>query len=384
MFTVITNKKEFIFNPILEMNEDQLNNAVTDSIQLYGNTYRMYADDWKHHVHIKCTDHCDANCSFCIEQSERNNPQNTNRVIESTKNVLSELAMQGHLKTVSITGGEPTLFPLIEELVNLVNSYKLKLFSINTNGRYLNRIPKSFCGWVNISKHSINDKDVFNRDFRVTPEMIIDFKNKHKDAKVRLQCVLGVTKKMNTIGDIIDFIHEYRNVVDDFSFRNLIIENNETKVNELLFKFRYMLLENAEFVEQCIQDYYVYETFKMFGTTITLSWSNMKELSKYNESHDSNFLEEIIIHPDGTVSGSWNKKSLIIHKPENKEGNTFIPCKGIGCKNHCSRYVSNASNLIANSIVESVMGNCYSINSTIKKDYYGNLVMSCGSSISSC
>lgn len=339
MFKVITNKKDFIKNPVLEMNEIQINNSDTDIIRLFGKEYRMYADEWKHHVHIKCTDRCDSNCSFCIERSERNNPQNTAALMSSTKKVLTELQEQGHLKTVSITGGEPTMFNNFYELVELISSYNPTLLSVNTNGRYLSsRLPKNFNGWVNISKHSIDDTNVFNRDFLVTSSYVTSIKRIRPDTKVRFQCVLGVTCAMDTISNIIDYIREYKNVVDDFSFRNLIIENDETKMNSLLFEFRDFLLENGEFVEQVIQDYYVYETFKMFGTQITLSWSNMKALKDYNESHDSNFLEEIIVHPDGMISGSWNKKSLIIFKPESTDGNEYIPCRGENCNHRCPRY----------------------------------------------
>lgn len=341
MFKVITDKNEFIQNPILEMNENEINNSKTDDIVLYGKHYRMYSDEWKHHVHIKCTDYCDADCAFCIERSERNNPQNVNNMLESAAVVLEELANQGHLKTVSITGGEPTVLTKLPDLINLISQYNTTLFSINTNGKDLNKIPSNFVGFVDISKHGINDSHVFKRPFHITSDMVLEFKKSHPNAKVRFQCVLGTNDEMKTVGNVIDFIQEYKDVVDDFSFRNLIIENNEDTINQTLFKFRDILFNNGEFVEQVIQDYYMYETFKMFGTSITLSWSNMAKLKTFNESVNSNFLEEIIVHPDGTVSGSWNKKTLIIHKPAFTENNKFIPCRGVGCENPCKRFLKN-------------------------------------------
>lgn len=379
MFKIITDKKDFIQNPVLEMNEEQLNEAPKDMIRLYGKTFYMYADEWKHHVHIKCTDMCDADCDFCIERSERNNPQNPDRLLQSTEHLLAELAEQGHLRTVSITGGEPTLFRYFEKLVDLIGSRNPTLLSINTNGRCLDRLPAWFDGWVNISKHAINDFDVFQRKFNVTPELIAQFKVTHPRAKVRLQGVLGITYRMETIGNIIDFIYTFKDVADDFSFRNLIIENNETKVSKLLFDLRAMLLDNGTFVEQVIQDYYVYETFQMFGTKITLSWSNMKELREYNESHDNNFLEEIIVHPDGSITGSWNKKSLRILGAD-KHGNEYIPCRGEGCTHRCPRYDNYVQLMQQQAVKERIV-------------YRDSVVMSCnthpvsscgGSSVSSC
>lgn len=377
MFKRITDKKDFIQDPTLEMNEQEIEKASTDKIVLFDKEYRMYSDEWKHHVHIKCTDRCDANCAFCIEKSERNNPQNAKNLMHSTAEVLLQLAMQGHLKTVSITGGEPTIFVKIKELINLINSFHLTLFSINTNGRFLKKIPTDFYGWVNISKHSIDDRDIFNRSYVVDSSNITSFKKNHPNAKVRLQCVLGVTEDMNTLEDIIEFIVKYRDCVDDFSFRNLIIENDESHVDDLLLDLRDLMFNHGEFVEQVIQDYYVYETYKFLGTTVTLSWSNMKELKEYNESHDSNFLEEIIVHPDGMVTGSWNKKSLIIHNPEDRSKDSFIECKGVGCKHPCKRHISKQS---PSSVISCATDSCGS--STI--DSCGYSVNCCDSSIDSC
>lgn len=382
MFKVITNKADFIQNPVLEMNEEQLSEAPKDTIRLFGKTYYMYADEWKHHVHIKCTDRCDADCDFCIERSERNNPQNAERVMMATRDLLAELAEQGHLRTVSITGGEPTLFRYFEKLVDMIGARNPTLLSINTNGRHLERLPAWYDGWVNISKHAITDADVFVRDFNVTPAMIAKFKASHPRAKVRMQCVLGTTTKMSTVGNIVDFIYHFKDVADDFSFRNLIIENYETKVSELLFDFRQLLLDSGEFVEQVIQDYYVYETFRMFGTLITFSWSNMKELREYNESHDNNFLEEIIVHPDGSITGSWNKKSLIIQGRINHEGDEYIPCRGEGCTHRCPRYDSYLKEQMVKERVvyrSSVVQSCHT-----SVDSCGSTsVQSCGS-VSSC
>ena len=341
MFKRITNKDDFIEEPILEMNDDEISNSKVDIINLFGKDYKMYADEWKHHVHIKCTDLCDAKCEFCIEKKERNNPQNKDCVLTSTINLLTQLREQGQLYTVSITGGEPTTFSYIESLVSYINSLGVKLFSINTNGRYLSKIPNDFCGWVDLSKHSIDDSDVFQRDFVLTKENIEEFKKSHEHANVRFQCVLGVSQKMNSLSDIMKFIVEYMDVVDDFSFRNLIIDGDETHISGILLDLRNFLLKHGDFIEQVIQDYYVYETFKLFGKDVTLSWSNMAKLRVYNETHkESNFLEEIIVHPDGTISGSWNKKTLIIYEPQHTN-DYYIPCLGIGCNNHCKRFLNS-------------------------------------------
>jgi hypothetical protein len=106
----------------------------------------------------------------------------------------------------------------------------------------------------------------------------------------------------------------FNDVVDDFSFRSLIIEDCDGEMSDLFRTVRQNLFKGKWCVQQVIQDYYVYEDFKVPNVKpITISWSNMALLRKYNETHkDNNFLEEIIVHPDGAVTGSWNKQTLII------------------------------------------------------------------------
>ena len=308
MFKTITNREEFIKDPVLEMD---ISNEY-DIIHLFGKNYKMYKDIWKHHVHLKCTNICDSNCAFCIERESRYDNNNRENFIRNCKALLTELNDQRMLYTVSVTGGEPTVAPHINEIISLVNNYNLTLFSINTNGRYLNKLNRdSFNGWINISKHSIHDNHIFNRDFEITPDYLRFVRDNQKNAKIRFQCVLGIENGLKSISEIKGFLSYYNDVVDDFSFRSLIVDKKEDEIPHLFREFRDWLFPYC--IEQTIQDYYVYEIYNVGGyKPITISWSNMYLLKKYNETNSNNFLEEIIVHPDGMIAGSWNKKSLII------------------------------------------------------------------------
>ena len=311
MFKTLTSN--FMEDPVLEMNVIE----PTDEIQLWGKTYRMYKDEWKHHVHLKCYNLCDANCPFCIERVSRHDANEPLTFLKSTEELLQQLHDQKQLYTVSITGGEPTMFPQIDRLIEVANRFPLKLFSMNTNGRFLDKITVPFKGWANISKHNIHDQNVMRRDWEVTPKFLRFMRCKQPQLNIRFQCVLGVEGGLQSIKDITRFMSVFQDVVDDFSFRSLIIENADGEVPELFKKFRKWLFDAGWCVEQTIQDYYVYEVFHPPGhKPITISWSNMGLLQRYNETHNSNFLEEIIVHPDGMITGSWNRKTLVIHDPK--------------------------------------------------------------------
>ena len=311
----VTNTSNFIDNPVLEMDI----NCPTDEVELFGKKYRMHKDEWKKHIHLKCTNKCDARCSFCIERDSCRDPEDSFMFLESANELLRQMNDQRQLKTVSITGGEPTIFSRINDTIQTVYQYPVKLFSMNTNGRnvYAGLRKGIFRGWINISKHAIHDSLIFARQFEVSPDTLWSIRRCQPMANIRLQCVLGAKNGLETMKDIWDFIRHYNDYTDDFSFRSMIVDKDGDYVPQLFWDFRKFLFDSGWCIEQTIQDYYVYEVFRPTGGTkqITISWSNMNLLRKYNESHDDNFLEEIIVHPDGIISGSWNKKSLVIYRP---------------------------------------------------------------------
>lgn len=307
MFKVLNSG--FLRDPRLEMKIEE----PTENVVLFGKTYRMYADDWKKHIHLKCTNRCDANCAFCIERASRSDREDPEAFMRSMRLVVEKMKDQEMFRTLSVTGGEPTLFPRLQEIIDFSNEVKPMLFSINSNGaQMLGLRPRSLHGWLNLSKHTVEDMKAFGRQWYVGRHSMLKFKEMQPNAKLRIQAVLGVKNGLEDIPQIFRFIDIYRGVADDFSFRSLIIESDHGKMSTLFREFRDRLFDEGCIVEQAIQDYYVYETYEREGVRITLSWANMFLLQQYNEENPGNFLEEIIVHPDGMITGSWNRKTLII------------------------------------------------------------------------
>ena len=143
---------------------------------------------------------------------------------------------------------------------------------------------------------------------------------KYKDLEeqgllVRLQCVLC---DANTIEDVLNTIDAY-SFADDLSFRKLMKLSEKSGIKydekeELYNKILEYAYNHFEFIEQTIQDYYVYEIWKYKDILITFSYSNMKMLSEIEKTEDNSVCREFIIHPDGTISGSWNKNMKVIKK----------------------------------------------------------------------
>ena len=303
MIKIIKNKSDYIHDVVLDASHiDKLQEVI-----LFGKKYFMYDDFWMHHVHLKVSDMCNAKCEFCIEKHS-NIKENKEHFIKNLKMLLEEMNNQKILNTVSITGGEPGIYKNIQTIIELLQSYGA-FININTNGRVVNY--KNFSGWINISKHNFDDSNIFKLR-NLEEEDIKNIKVKNPESKIRFQCVF-CKDGLTSVEQIKMFIKKYSTMVNDFSFRSLM-KTNESDFSPLFFEFRDFLFDNAEFVEQVIQDYYVYETYKLFDKSVTISYSNMKFLTEVEQTEPSNMLREIIVHPDGWITGDWSRKTKIILK----------------------------------------------------------------------
>lgn len=304
MIQAIKDIGQYQFNPKLESNDVAYNTPVT----LFGKTWRFMDDYWMKHVHIKITDRCDAHCPFCIEKHSHIKENNRHLVYNLT--LLSEQLMeQNCLTTVSITGGEPSLCDITGDIIDFFkNRYKVFL-TINTNFHHLiasTREPD----WLNISRHVIGN-DEYCGIKALDLEKLSFYRKVHPTTKVRLQCVLHPYGLQN-IDSIKSFIERYVGIVDDISFRRLINITDQAPDDDLFQQLKHFLYDHASFVEQVLKDYYVYETWNYKGLDITLSHSNMKLLHDLEETEDDRIIREIVVHPDGLISGSWYRNKKII------------------------------------------------------------------------
>lgn len=303
MIKEIKDIKDYSFNPILESKEKLYNTPIT----LFGKTWRIMDDYWMRHIHIKVTDGCDCHCPFCIEKDSHVR-EDFATLFYNLSRLMQEMNAQGYLATVSITGGEPSLYDHIGDIIDYVKLYNVFL-NINTNFHRI--IPSKYDpDWLNISRHVIGE-DSFTGIHKLNVQRVKNYRNLHPSTKIRLQCVLH-PNGLHSIEDIMSYIENYIGVADDLSFRRLISTTDESSSNDLYQQLKHFLYNNSDFVEQVLKDYYVYETWNYKGLNITLSHSNMKLLYDLERTEDDSILREIVVHPDGLISGSWYRDRKII------------------------------------------------------------------------
>ena len=304
MIQEIHDIKNYSFNPVLESNEKLYDTPIT----LFGKPWRIMDDFWMKHVHIKITDRCNARCPFCIEK-ESHLKDNPAKLMANLQRLIAELDSQGHLATVSITGGEPSLSPIAAEAVDfLKGNYKVFL-NINTN--FSETIDSQLDpDWVNISRHKVGADD-YTGIGALDLGMLDQYRADHPKTKIRLQCVLH-PHGLQSIDEIKGYIDHYIGHIDDLSFRRLINVTDNAPTDDLYQQLKHFLYDNSTLVEQVLKDYYVYETWNYKGLNITLSHSNMKLLHDLEGTEDDKILREIVVHPDGLIAGSWYRNKKII------------------------------------------------------------------------
>lgn len=85
-------------------------------------------------LRIAVTDFCNLKCFFCSNEGMAETQKNTTFVEFPKVKFLIETLVKGGLKNISITGGEPTLYPHVNDLIKLVNRSGIENRFFHTNG----------------------------------------------------------------------------------------------------------------------------------------------------------------------------------------------------------------------------------------------------------
>lgn len=286
--------------------------------------------------------YCNANCKFCIAQMRYQNAHavyeqhgitDIDKYLSRLNEVLSFI--RKYDPSISITGGEPTIFPHLTEILKLVDHYKFRKRTITTNGSgllsiqdgdtILNNLIKYNWDHLNISRASYDDTlnqhiMCFNEDEQYcTIEMIKDIlsiANASPKLKHRISCLL-LKESVNSVEEIKKYIDFYQKLgANNFIFRELM-DYDETAINK--DKIEYCLANKIrlndiwadfkkypEFVPYLnILGYYYYvEIYKYRNMTIASESANLVQ-QKCEKEKNSNVIYEVVFHDNGNLNASW-------------------------------------------------------------------------------
>ena len=269
-------------------------------------------------VQVVLSKKCNFACPFCIENDRTTD---TDGFLERScflENIFDMVIQQyddhGITPHVSITGGEPTLFPeKLKKIYGLaINKWHLPFVNINTNGTNPDVLKDMENIWINLSRHHYCETkadEIFGKksDYTIIPN-------------TTMQCVMmkGYIDSVAEIKKYMDFFITMR--ADGFSFRGMsTLDAGKQYTNEVNFSAVHAIdffsiveeISNDpdfEFVQQKIGDHYWFEIYNYRGKPVRFTYSNFDFLRKVETEERKNkqwFSRATVISPVGKVYAGW-------------------------------------------------------------------------------
>lgn len=297
-------------------------------------------------------DYCNADCKFCVAQLRYAHKQALYQKehITDLDKYLSRLEYILKLirplnPSVSITGGEPTLSPILTDVMKLVDDLGFRKRTITTNGSglfniqngdtILNNLIKYHWNHLNISRASYNDS--LNRQIMryaaekeyCTVEMMKDIiaVTNTSDLHHRISCLL-LRESVCSVEEIKRYIDFYGNIgANNFIFRELMdydhtalntekmeyCDKNKIKLNEIWEDFE----KYPNFIPflNILGYYYYVEIYKYLGMTVASESADLNQQYVEKSKHPDT-VYEMVFHNNGNLCGSWIDKEEILDRYE--------------------------------------------------------------------
>lgn len=295
-------------------------------------------------------DYCNADCKFCVAQLRYQHKKELyNKVhISDLDKYLKRLEYILNLirplnPSVSITGGEPTLSPILTDVLKLVDDLNFRKRTITTNGSgllniqnndiILNNLIKYNWNHLNISRASYID-ELNKRIMRYNSEKeycsmdnlkeILNISN-NSTLEHRISCLL-LKESVCSVEEIKNYIDFYNNIgANNYIFRELMdydktavnyekmkyCDDNKIKLNDIWNDFK----NYPDFVPYLnILGYYYYvEIYKYLGATVASESADLNQQYLEKSKHKDT-IYEMVFHNNGNLCGSWIDSEEILDK----------------------------------------------------------------------
>jgi len=242
-------------------------------------------------LHI--TNICNANCHFCIADKNKSEIEN----FEKLYSVIDELTSKGIISKVVLTGGEPLLHSNFVSFLNMLDTFKLRYYSLNTNGillyDFIDEINNSKLKHVNISMHHYNDMTNLRiMKNALTWGQIKELRSLIND-DIELRTACTITEDMKTEYDIMKFIETSKSN----GVENVIFRNEYREFNKHLEEFQ-KIWNNLFTADICNCGYKLIN-----GVNAEYRESNIKLKQEICEADA--YMRDFIYKDDDMLSGSW-------------------------------------------------------------------------------
>lgn len=90
-------------------------------------------------LRVAITDYCNLKCFFCSNEGMIKQQRNSKHIDIKDFEYLINILAENNLKQISLTGGEPTLHPKLEKILEIITRSNIKNTFFHTNGIELNQ-----------------------------------------------------------------------------------------------------------------------------------------------------------------------------------------------------------------------------------------------------
>lgn len=280
-------------------------------------------------IYLITTYRCNWKCSFCLFRFNKEKEAPVPEIIERLRYAIEDSKKRVYIK---ITGGEPFLcLDLLKAVINFSNDHKDRIYKIGIGSNGSIPVPEFF-NKLKIRTHLFLSRHKIRDEFPI-PSDLTKFENDLIDFRLNCNLIKGGVDSVNRIEQYIQ--ERVKHGITHFCFRELskvdvdvnlmypkqiykyikYYESNLIPVDKIIEVLR----ENPRFTLSRMTGNY-YDTNKWYWYTlpgrnpVSVKFRTIDEtrLIEYNQNTDA--VDEYVIHPDGTLTGCWDKEMKIIKR----------------------------------------------------------------------
>lgn len=285
-------------------------------------------------VYVITTYRCNWDCAFCLFKHNKEEEADESEILSRIEFSIQTSDMPVYIK---ITGGEPFLkLSLMEKIFELAEQYEDDVYKIGigTNGSI--PLPAWFND-VTTRTHIFLSRHGLWLDTKGPKELAKDIDNDMLDFRVNCNLIKGLYWSVDTVGKMeyyIDLLHHTRGITH-FCFRELSkvsVDDNFMYPEQIYDYQKYYderlirvsdieeeLKDNPRFEKSRVTGNY-YDTnnwywYKKDGQEpISVKFRTIDETRLIEYNRNTPGVDEFVVHPDGTLTGCWDKEMKLIVK----------------------------------------------------------------------
>lgn len=242
---------------------------------------------------------CNAKCNFCFwERDQASNKFPQKDFVEKAIQYLD--ALPNEFSQVSVTGGEPTISPVFDDVMQVLHERKNKFHKVvlTTNGVNLKNKRSKLIGIVdhiNISRHhhkDLKNKDIFRTNSMSTTEELMNLCSlDYGHADICLNCVVSPDVTAKFCETFVDYAKRLKNVAA-VNFRIFHNSMDECEAQQI-FENRY----GAAHIASCP----VCRVARQQVRGMQVNW----KYSILEPTQNWNGIYELVIQPNGKLTADW-------------------------------------------------------------------------------